>query len=71
VTHCLDALSGTLEARGAPRTADDGEPPPSDGWSELNREYEQRFGIPAEKATPPPTAEVESYRRRVDPESVA
>jgi uncharacterized protein YndB with AHSA1/START domain len=48
---CLDALSATLE----------GTPPPGEGegrsptdWRELNSAYEERFGIPPEKATPPP-----------------
>jgi uncharacterized protein YndB with AHSA1/START domain len=49
---CLDALSSSLAgANSAPET--DGERLPS-GWRELNGEYERRFGIPAEQATPPP-----------------
>jgi uncharacterized protein YndB with AHSA1/START domain len=50
---CLDALSSSLDGEGVPR-GDDGERLPS-GWRELNREYEERFGIPSEEATPPPT----------------
>jgi uncharacterized protein YndB with AHSA1/START domain len=49
---CLDALAATLEGKGPPH-GEDGERLPS-GWRELNTSYEQRFGIPAEKATPPP-----------------
>jgi uncharacterized protein YndB with AHSA1/START domain len=50
---CLDALSSLLDGASTPpagETAD--ELPP--GWPELNRAYEQRFGIPSDKATPPP-----------------
>jgi uncharacterized protein YndB with AHSA1/START domain len=46
---CLDALSAVLD--GAGRDAREmlhGE------WQGLNREYEERFGIPPDKATPPP-----------------
>lgn len=49
---CLDALSATLD-RAQPPHGEDGERPPS-GWRELNTAYERRFGIPPEKATPPP-----------------
>jgi uncharacterized protein YndB with AHSA1/START domain len=45
---CLDALSAALEGnpdRGLMR----------EGWRELNSAYQERFGIPPEKATPPPT----------------
>ncbi len=53
---CLQALSGHLDSGGA---ADPGPEPGPDraipeGWSELNRAYEQRFGIAPEDATPPP-----------------
>ncbi|TML30313.1 MAG: SRPBCC family protein [Actinobacteria bacterium] len=49
---CLDALSATLDGAQPPH-GEDGERLPS-GWRELNTAYEQRFGIPPEKATPPP-----------------
>jgi uncharacterized protein YndB with AHSA1/START domain len=48
---CLDALAGLLD--GAPAPAD-GEPRLPGDWRELNGEYERRFGIPHEQATPPP-----------------
>jgi uncharacterized protein YndB with AHSA1/START domain len=49
---CLDTLSAMLAGRPSAPSADaDGVPP---GWRELNREYEQRFGIASEHATPPP-----------------
>jgi uncharacterized protein YndB with AHSA1/START domain len=43
---CLDALAAALD--GAPQN------PAGGDWQGLNREYEARFGIPPEKATPPP-----------------
>ena len=49
---CLDALSATLDG-GQPPHGENGERLPS-YWRELNPAYEQRFGIPHEKATPPP-----------------
>ena len=49
---CLDALASTLEGA-APPHGDDGERLPGD-WRELNAAYEKRFGIPPERATPPP-----------------
>ena len=49
--QCLDALGSALDGTTAPQE-DGGRLPP--GWRELNREYEQRFGIPADQATPPP-----------------
>jgi uncharacterized protein YndB with AHSA1/START domain len=49
---CLDALEATLEGHRPPH-GDGGERLPS-GWRELNSAYENRFGIPTEKATPPP-----------------
>jgi len=49
---CLDALSSSLDGDGV-SGGDGGELLPS-GWRELNREYEERFGIPSEEATPPP-----------------
>jgi uncharacterized protein YndB with AHSA1/START domain len=47
---CLDALASTMDAGEAQR--DIRRIP--EGWPELNRAYEERFGIPPEKATPPP-----------------
>jgi uncharacterized protein YndB with AHSA1/START domain len=49
---CLDGLSDVLDGAPPPR-GDDAELIP-DGWRELNAAYEERFGIPPEKATPPP-----------------
>jgi uncharacterized protein YndB with AHSA1/START domain len=62
---CLDALSSSLDGEAARLYAhrsgggaDSSAQAPSTptGWRELNRGYEQRFGIPPEKATPPPGA---------------
>ena len=41
---CLEALEARL----------DGAEPAGTDWRELNGAYEERFGIPPEKATPPP-----------------
>jgi uncharacterized protein YndB with AHSA1/START domain len=49
---CLDALSAALA--GAETSPD----MLTEGWSELNSAYEDRFGIPPEKATPPPEGSV-------------
>jgi uncharacterized protein YndB with AHSA1/START domain len=49
---CLDALASSLAGATAP-SAEGGERLPG-GWRELNHAYERRFGIPPEKATPPP-----------------
>ena len=49
---CLDALETRLA--GASPGAPTGERAIPGGWPELNAVYEQRFGIPPEKATPPP-----------------
>jgi uncharacterized protein YndB with AHSA1/START domain len=49
---CLDALAATLEGHGPPH-GEDGERLPS-GWRDLNTAYQERFGIPPEKATPIP-----------------
>jgi uncharacterized protein YndB with AHSA1/START domain len=49
---CLMALEAALEGRKAPGTRE-GERIPHH-WPELNTAYERRFGIPHEKATPPP-----------------
>jgi uncharacterized protein YndB with AHSA1/START domain len=52
---CLDALAALVSGAGPARDAGtDGDGLPAD-WKRLNREYEDRFGIPPEKATPPPT----------------
>lgn len=51
---CLGALSSSLEL--APKPQRVLEPRLPQGWTELNRDYEQRFGIDPEQATPPPTA---------------
>lgn len=56
---CLDALAAALD--GAPRPAgataagDDGADAIPSEWAQLNSSYEQRFEIPHERATPPPT----------------
>jgi uncharacterized protein YndB with AHSA1/START domain len=49
---CLDALAATLDGARPPHGGG-GERLPS-GWRELNTAYQQRFGIPPEKATPVP-----------------
>lgn len=50
---CLAALSGSLDGD-ASKSSEPAQQLPG-GWSELNAEYEQRFGIPHEQATPPPS----------------
>jgi uncharacterized protein YndB with AHSA1/START domain len=50
---CLGALSSFLGC--APIARRGVEPRLPQGWSELNSEYEQRFGIEPGQATPPPT----------------
>jgi uncharacterized protein YndB with AHSA1/START domain len=59
---CLEALLASLEGR-APEDREDGESLPV-GWAELNAEYERRFGIRPEAATPPPTEAQEAYAAR-------
>ena len=49
---CLDWLVSSLD--GAPTPRDEGTERSSGGWRELNRDYEERFGIPHDKATLPP-----------------
>ena len=49
---CLDTLAQSLAGQ-APAQQGEGERFPAD-WRTLNATYEQRFGIPPEKATPPP-----------------
>jgi uncharacterized protein YndB with AHSA1/START domain len=49
---CLDAMAARLSGDSdAPPTGEAAIPA---GWSELNRDYERRFGIASENATPPP-----------------
>jgi uncharacterized protein YndB with AHSA1/START domain len=49
---CLDALSASLRGDAPPRN-DGGQELPQ-GWEELNGDYQQRFGIAPEQATPVP-----------------
>jgi uncharacterized protein YndB with AHSA1/START domain len=49
---CLDALTDSLARKPTPQRGH-GERIPA-GWSELNDDYQQRFGISPEQATPPP-----------------
>ncbi|HEY4809553.1 MAG TPA: SRPBCC family protein [Solirubrobacteraceae bacterium] len=49
---CLAALSESLD--GSPQPKRGSAPHLPEGWEELNREYQQRFGIAPEQATPPP-----------------
>jgi uncharacterized protein YndB with AHSA1/START domain len=49
---CLDALERSLRSPRPQRMA--GEPRLSGDWKALNSEYERRFGIAPEQATPPP-----------------
>ncbi|MGO9489850.1 MAG: SRPBCC family protein [Solirubrobacteraceae bacterium] len=49
---CLRALQASLDGRPVPGRADDGRVPRD--WPQLNGEYQQRFGIAPEQATPPP-----------------
>ena len=50
---CLGSLSSFLGC--APIARHGVEPRLPQGWSELNSDYEQRFGIEPGQATPPPT----------------
>jgi uncharacterized protein YndB with AHSA1/START domain len=53
---CLQALEESLAGAGTSGDGDgDGEQIPA-GWSELNDEYQVRFGISPQEATPPPSA---------------
>jgi uncharacterized protein YndB with AHSA1/START domain len=47
---CLDALSESLDGMPAATARETRE----HGWRELNSAYEKRFGIPHDRATPPP-----------------
>jgi uncharacterized protein YndB with AHSA1/START domain len=49
---CLDRLTSMLDGALAGSEQDDQSRPL--GWRELNSAYEARFGIPHDKATPPP-----------------
>jgi uncharacterized protein YndB with AHSA1/START domain len=49
---CLDSLSSLLAGEPAPPSKDPTAQPRE--WQELNSAYEKRFGIPPERATPPP-----------------
>ncbi|HEY4428593.1 MAG TPA: SRPBCC family protein [Solirubrobacteraceae bacterium] len=51
---CLAALMASLDGVAPPPAAGPDEVPP--GWRELNSDYERRFGIAPEHATPPPGA---------------
>jgi hypothetical protein len=48
---CLDALAVALEGNPDSRQVMSG---PEKAWVGLNAAYEERFGIPHDKATPPP-----------------
>jgi uncharacterized protein YndB with AHSA1/START domain len=52
---CLQALDGALAGEPARHTADEARLPA--GWEELNAEYQRRFGISPDEATPPPSQE--------------
>jgi uncharacterized protein YndB with AHSA1/START domain len=52
-TICLAKLERTLSGE-EPPSGDGGEDAPPPEWRELNAEYEKRFGIPPDKATPIP-----------------
>lgn len=49
---CLQALSALVDGREVPEKGSARELP--GGWKELNAEYQERFGISAEEATPVP-----------------
>jgi uncharacterized protein YndB with AHSA1/START domain len=49
---CLDVLAVALDGAPVDRSAHSERPP--EDWKELNRAYEERFGILPEQATPPP-----------------
>ena len=53
---CLTVLSERL-AEDRPRARGDGPRLPPGDWRRVNSEYELRFGIPPERATPPPKTE--------------
>lgn len=49
---CLDALSSSLAGASKPQRGSEARLP--EGWSELNRDYQRRFEIAPDRATPPP-----------------
>jgi uncharacterized protein YndB with AHSA1/START domain len=49
---CLDSLASDLEGEAAPGVP---APEPNSPWEHLNSEYQRRFGISPEEATPPPS----------------
>jgi hypothetical protein len=49
---CLDALAAELDGEPDPPGSDPDAPGP---WTSLNTAYQERFGISAEEATPPPS----------------
>jgi len=49
---CLTALGGLLDGTAVPEKGSARELP--EGWSELNEDYQRRFGIAPEQATPVP-----------------
>ena len=51
---CLEALNAALDGSATAAAAATGERSILAGWSELNAQYERRFAIPPERATPPP-----------------
>ncbi|HEY1834927.1 MAG TPA: SRPBCC family protein [Solirubrobacteraceae bacterium] len=58
---CLQALEQSLAGTAATAAAAEGTKHHDDerlpaGWNELNEEYQRRFGISPEQATPPPSA---------------
>lgn len=56
---CLDSLASALDAAPDPPAHDPDIPGP---WETLNDEYQERFGISAEEATPPPQRKTTSER---------
>jgi uncharacterized protein YndB with AHSA1/START domain len=48
---CLDALAASLAGASSPPDHSCDPPPP---WPQLNRSYEEKFGISSAEATPPP-----------------
>jgi uncharacterized protein YndB with AHSA1/START domain len=49
---CLSALSSSLDGASSP--GPETEPRLPQGWEDLNDDYQRRFGIAPEQATPPP-----------------
>ena len=63
-TICLANLERALAGQPADAGGGSAEPPPE--WQELNAEYQRRFGIPPEKATPVPGQAHEAYHERTE-----